>query len=583
MGVENNSILTGRVYIGIETSGSVDRVEFRLDGPRTATWTEQGAPWWLFGNDGDRRVGWDTTGYPDGSYRIRIAAIGNDNSAATTERTFLVANRSYPAGTSSTGLGSNGVFLSPARVQAIRRAVSERRAPNYEAYQRLTRECTDALEDTPSPPRTLYVPPYYDDPGGHSRAKDAVKTDSNNAYALALCYRITGNETFARGAARIIRAWSTTLTQLDLRDDTRLVLSYHFPSMIFAADLLRGSSAYTSDIHSGFVRFLKDTAIQGSSMNTVSRVGCGYKPGVEITNNWSNFGVAFSMSIAVFVGDRQLFDQTVQKWQSNVGIQVDDQGNLPIEGRRNNCTGDTGLHYTNLGIQPLTIAAEIAGNYGVNLFQDQRYQRAVRRTAEVDRYPSRFPFFDHRDSDYVDVRYKISWLEIAGNHIPDGNASWLLQQFRPVSTSEVIRYATLTHGGLSLPIAAQSSGNWPVVAVRASGDDGNIPAYSIDNNYATRWSAEGDGQHITYDLGQQRLVGEVLIAFYRGNERTQRFNIALSGDRTTWSTVFDGQSSGTSLELQRFAFAARSARYVRITGYRNSLNDWNSLTEVRIR
>ena len=48
------------------------------------------------------------------------------------------------------------------------------------------------------------------------------------------------------------------------------------------------------------------------------------------------------------------------------------------------------------------------------------------------------------------MRYKVAWLEVARNYIADANADWLLQQFRPVATPEVIRYATLTHGNLQV-------------------------------------------------------------------------------------------------------------------------------------
>ncbi|MBC8162412.1 MAG: alginate lyase family protein [Roseiflexaceae bacterium] len=388
---------------------------------------------------------------PDGSYPLGSVEVAVGNAAApglTAHKTYLPLSAS--AGNATSVFNSTGVFISTARVQAIRQAVSDRRAPNYAAYERLLYECNNAMRTAPNPPRTLYVPPFYENPDGHGRAKEAVKNDSNNAYALALCYRITGNESFAQAGARVISAWSTTLTKMDTRDDTTLVFSYHFPSMIFAADLLRGAPPYTTAIDQRFVTFLKTTALQGSSMNTVSRVGCGYKSGVQLTNNWSDWGTVLAMSIGVFTADTQLYAESVQKWRSNVSIQIDDQGNLPIEGRRNNCSGDTGLHYTNYAMQPLTIAAEIAYNNGTDLYQDQRYQRAIHRTAEVDRYPSRFPFARHNDSEYVDTRYKVAWLEVARNHTADANADWLLEQFRPVVTTEVIRYATVTHGNLQV-------------------------------------------------------------------------------------------------------------------------------------
>jgi len=121
-----------------------------------------------------------------------------------------------------------------------------------------------------------------------------------------------------------------------------------------------------------------------------------------------------------------------------------------------------------------------------------------------------------------------------------------------------------------------------VAAVSASADDGNLPAYTFDSDLATRWSARGDGQWIQYDLGSVATVNRVQIAFYLGDQRTQAFDIQVSTDGGSWSTVFSGRSSGTTTGLQTFDFANVPARYVRIVGHGNSQNDWNSLTEVAI-
>ena len=56
-----------------------------------------------------------------------------------------------------------------------------------------------------------------------------------------------------------------------------------------------------------------------------------------------------------------------------------------------------------------------------------------------------------------------------------------------------------------------------------------------------------------------------------------------STDATTWSTAASGRvSSGTSANLETFTFTARTAKYVRIVGHGNSVNAWNSYTEVKI-
>src|SRR3989441_1142162 len=127
----------------------------------------------------------------------------------------------------------------------------------------------------------------------------------------------------------------------------------------------------------------------------------------------------------------------------------------------------------------------------------------------------------------------------------------------------------------------------PVASVVASGDDGNIPQNTLDNNLATRWSASGDGQWIRYDLGAVRAVGPVNIAWYRGTEWASAFDIEVSLDSLTWTPVFTGRSSGQTLQLERYNFPVVLGRYVRIVGHgqwsgATQLSLWNSITEVAI-
>jgi hypothetical protein len=121
------------------------------------------------------------------------------------------------------------------------------------------------------------------------------------------------------------------------------------------------------------------------------------------------------------------------------------------------------------------------------------------------------------------------------------------------------------------------------VPVSASANDGNVPANVQDNNYSTRWSAEGDGQWIQFCLNATTTVSRVDIAFYNGTQRQTFFDILTSIDGSTWTPAATGlQSSGTSTALESFTFSPRSAKHVRILCHGNSINGWNSLTEVRI-
>jgi poly(beta-D-mannuronate) lyase len=73
--------------------------------------------------------------------------------------------------------------------------------------------------------------------------------------------------------------------------------------------------------------------------------------------------------------------------------------------------------------------------------------------------------------------------------------------------------------------------------VSASTHDGNVPANTVDNNLGTRWSAAGDGQWIAYDLGSARTIGYVTIAVYQGNQRRNVFDLQVSGNGTSWTTI----------------------------------------------
>src|SRR4029077_8591351 len=124
-----------------------------------------------------------------------------------------------------------------------------------------------------------------------------------------------------------------------------------------------------------------------------------------------------------------------------------------------------------------------------------------------------------------------------------------------------------------------------VAAVVASGNDGNIPQNTLDNNLATRWSALGDGQWIRYDLGAPMALGPVTIAWYRGTDWASAFEIQVSLDSVTWTSVFAGGTSGQTLQPERYDFPAVTGRYVRIVGHgqwsgTTELSLWNSITEV---
>lgn len=119
-------------------------------------------------------------------------------------------------------------------------------------------------------------------------------------------------------------------------------------------------------------------------------------------------------------------------------------------------------------------------------------------------------------------------------------------------------------------------------AVSASAHDGNVPANTVDGKTSTRWSANGDGQWIRYDLQALKTVSFVKVAWHSGSSRKSGFEVQVSSDGRTFTTVMNGQSSGSTTALETYDFTDVQARYVRIIGHGNTSNTWNSITETQI-
>lgn len=130
---------------------------------------------------------------------------------------------------------------------------------------------------------------------------------------------------------------------------------------------------------------------------------------------------------------------------------------------------------------------------------------------------------------------------------------------------------------------AEAATPLPVTAVTASTHDGHVPANAVDGNPSTRWSAEGDGVWIRFDLGSVRTVGSLSVAWHKGDTRRATFDVQTSQSGSGWTTVLPrAVSSGRTAGPEAYDIADTSARYVRIVGHGNTDNEWTSITEAAV-
>ncbi|MGC2440945.1 MAG: LamG-like jellyroll fold domain-containing protein, partial [Nitrososphaeraceae archaeon] len=123
----------------------------------------------------------------------------------------------------------------------------------------------------------------------------------------------------------------------------------------------------------------------------------------------------------------------------------------------------------------------------------------------------------------------------------------------------------------------------PISGVTASGYQlGNPPSNAIDADLSTRWANDGVGSWISADLGSTQNICSVDIGWYNGNTRQYHFVIATSTDGSTFTNVFNGDSSGTTVSSEKYTISNINARYVRVTVNGNTQNNWASIYDFKI-
>ncbi len=356
------------------------------------------------------------------------------------QRFFILAIVSLAAmniaSTSSNAIDFQAVFLTQARIDTIKQRIAENEEPAFTAFQALKKSAEGQLNRKPHAPEHWYVPGFYNDAEGHTNAKRGLQDDANAAYELALYYCITGEERYAVSSVRLIDAWATNLKTASDKDDSTLSFSYHFPALIFAADLLRDYPGWPQASQQRFKDFVRDRAIP---LNTMDR-----------KNNWGNWGLVLVLASAAYLRDEALMDTCIARWKEFIEIQIAEDGHLPHEVHRSE--GMRGIWYSHFTLMPQTIAAEIIRVNGVDLFEyespgGRTLRQAFERIAPWTHHPETFPYYKDDPQKLTGTTY-VSYFEILNTHWPNPDATAMLESLRPLTARHSAPALTLTHGEL---------------------------------------------------------------------------------------------------------------------------------------
>jgi hypothetical protein len=122
----------------------------------------------------------------------------------------------------------------------------------------------------------------------------------------------------------------------------------------------------------------------------------------------------------------------------------------------------------------------------------------------------------------------------------------------------------------------------PIVGAVASTSDSNIARYAIDGDLSTRWAGQGPGASITFELASRSTLRGIAIAWYQATHRKETFEVQVSDDGVSFTTAIARRQSSQSVSVETYDLGGTIATYVRVVGYGNTQNNWNSIREARV-
>lgn len=233
----------------------------------------------------------------------------------------------------------------------------------------------------------------------HAENYAALFNDAAAAYALALRWKVSGDEAYANKAVAIMNAWSSTLTGIDGSSDKFLASGIYGYQMANAAELLRGYPKWAV----GDRKRLQDmmlTVFYPMNHDFLVRHN-----GAKIDHYWANWdlaNMASMLAIGVLTDRRDIYDEAVTYFKRGAGngaiehvvwkLYPEGLGQVQESGR------DQG--HSTLDIALLGAICQMAWNQGDDLFGygDNRVLRGAEYVAQYN-LGKQVPYTAYANSD----------------------------------------------------------------------------------------------------------------------------------------------------------------------------------------
>ncbi|ETS78435.1 hypothetical protein PFICI_10497 [Pestalotiopsis fici W106-1] len=244
------------------------------------------------------------------------------------------------------------------------------RAPWNTSYAQLT-ACSCASTDyEPSPVSAVYRATTTE----RAANTNYLWNDAAAAFALALRWKLTNNDSYAETASGILTAWAAKLVTIDDTDDGYLTSGFQGHELANAAELLRDYAPFAEDGLDAVKTFMTSVFLPMNLDFLNHKLGSEHNV-KHFFANWELGNLASAMAIAVLTENSTVWDFAIEYFKSGSGngninnavtdLHIDPDTGLTL-GQGQESGRDQG--HSALDWQMLGVIGQQAWNQGVDLF-----------------------------------------------------------------------------------------------------------------------------------------------------------------------------------------------------------------------
>jgi hypothetical protein len=201
--------------------------------------------------------------------------------------------------------------------------------------------------------------------------------DAASAYALALRWKISGDEQYARVAVDILNSWAKTCTAFivnksgALIDPNENLIQMQTPQLAAAADILRDCSYWTAADFTAFKKWMVDIFYKHASGFLQAKSGCA----MHYWLNWDLAQMNAILSIGILTEDNYKINEAIKYFKLGLGtgniknavpFMHKDPDSDEMLGQGNESGRDQG--HSVLDVSQMGLFCQMAKNAGEDLF-----------------------------------------------------------------------------------------------------------------------------------------------------------------------------------------------------------------------